>query len=130
MFRFYAKHSVLQVRARWKPNRYPTIAAMVVMTIAERDPLADEEARRTMAPAFADARQRQGNFAHPTKLTSSHVHNPWRAKSKGPLLFDRLLSTIFGDEESTGDRQSTPFYSTVLPPHSHSIVPGGFDVTS
>jgi hypothetical protein len=40
--------------------------------------------------------------------------------------------SIHGDivRENTKVNRSVPFYSTVFPPHSHSIVPGGLLVIS
>ena len=58
---------------------------MVVVEVAQRHPIADEEARGAVADAFVHLRQRQSNLTHAVKQSSRH-----RKEFRTPTLARRL----------------------------------------
>jgi hypothetical protein len=58
------KRAVIGRRA---PDRHPIVATMVVVEVADRPPITDEEARCSMTDPLGDPGQCQGDLSDQTK---------------------------------------------------------------
>src|SRR5258708_5166180 len=87
-------HRVLNIWRRGAPQRYTAVAAVVVVKVAKRKPVANKEARRAVAHALADIRQSEGDFPHEGKFALFRLFHPM-GRDKTP---DARSSLQFGQQ--------------------------------
>jgi len=71
-FRFGGNHFLLSARSHREPQRHPAIAAVVVMVVAERPFILNEEARGTVAQSLIHLGQREGILRTPSSSRLPH----------------------------------------------------------